>query len=67
MISMNNVGSAGQALHYFSKDNYYTQDEGLEKSEWFGQGAAALGLSGQIERQDFFEILNGKVDGQELC
>jgi len=66
MISMNNVGSAGQALHYFSKDNYYTQDEGLEKSEWFGQGAAALGLSGQIERQDFFEILNGKVDGQEL-
>jgi len=63
---MNNVGSAGQALHYFSKDNYYTQDEGLEKSEWFGQGAAALGLSGQIERQDFFEILNGKVDGQEL-
>ena len=66
MISMNNVGSAGQALHYFSKDNYYTQDEGLEKSEWLGQGAAALGLSGQIERQDFFEILNGKVDGQEL-
>lgn len=66
MISMNNVGSAGQALHYFSKDNYYTQDEGLEHSEWFGKGAESLGLSGQIDRQAFFEVLNGKVDGQEL-
>lgn len=66
MISMNNVGSAGQALQYFSKDNYYTQDQGLEHSEWFGKGAEHLGLSGQIDRQAFFEILNGKVEGQEL-
>lgn len=66
MISMNNVGSAGQALHYFSADNYYTQDEGLEHSEWFGQGAQQLGLSGKIDRSAFFEILSGKVEGQEL-
>ena len=66
MISMNNVGSAGQALHYFSADNYYTQDEGLEHSEWFGKGAEHLGLSGKIDRQAFFEVLNGKVEGQEL-
>jgi conjugative relaxase-like TrwC/TraI family protein len=66
VISMNNVGSAGQALHYFSADNYYTQDEGLEKSEWFGKGAAALGLAGAIERQAFFDTLAGKIDGQEL-
>lgn len=66
MISMNNVGSAGQALHYFSADNYYTQDEGLEHSEWFGKGAEHLGLSGKIDRQAFFDVLNGKVDGQEL-
>jgi len=66
MISMNNVASAGQALHYFAADNYYTQDEGLEQSEWFGKGAAALGLSGQIGRQDFFGLLEGKVAGQEL-
>ena len=55
MISLNNVGSAGQALHYFSKDNYYTQDQGLEHSEWFGNGAEHLGLSGQIDRAAFFE------------
>lgn len=66
MISMNNVASPSKALHYFNKDNYYTQDEGLEKSEWFGQGAVELGLSGQIKRQDFFDILSGKVDGQKL-
>lgn len=66
MISMNNVGSAGQALHYFSADNYYTQDEGLEHSEWFGQGAQQLGLAGKIDRSDFFEVLSGKVEGQEL-
>lgn len=66
MISLNNVGSAGQALHYFSADNYYTQDEGLEHSEWFGKGAEHLGLSGQIDRHAFFEVLNGKVEGQEL-
>lgn len=66
MISLSNVGSAGQALHYFSKDNYYTQDQGLEHSEWFGKGAEHLGLSGQIDRHAFFEILNGKVEGQEL-
>lgn len=66
MISMNNVGNAGQALQYFSQDNYYTQDEGLEHSAWFGQGAEKLGLSGNVEKKAFFEVLNGRVDGQEL-
>lgn len=66
MISMNNIGSAGQALHYFSQDNYYTKDEGLEHSTWFGKGAEALGLKGQVEREAFFEVLQGKVGGQSL-
>lgn len=66
MLTVTPVKSAGQALHYFSKDNYYTQDEGLEHSEWFGKGAATLGLSGKIEQEDFFAMLNGYVAGQEL-
>ena len=66
MISMHNVGSAGQALHYFSADNYYTKDEGLEHSEWFGKGAGQLGLAGQVDQQAFLELLGGKVDGQDL-
>jgi len=66
MISMINVASAGQAMHYFSADNYYTKDEGLEQSEWFGKGAQTLGLSGRVEDEAFFELLSGKVDGQQL-
>lgn len=66
MLSLHNVGSAGQALHYFSKDNYYTTDQGLEHSAWFGKGAAALGLSGQVDRDQFFKLLSGRVGGQQL-
>ncbi|WP_026096953.1 MobF family relaxase, partial [Ideonella sp. B508-1] len=66
MISLHNVSSAGEALHYFSQDNYYTEHQGLEESEWFGKGAEALGFEGKIEKREFFEALNGKLDGQEL-
>jgi conjugative relaxase-like TrwC/TraI family protein len=66
MISMHNVASAGGAVHYFSQDNYYTQEEGLQHSAWFGQGAQQLGLSGQIAPAAFFDLLQGRVDGQEL-
>ena len=30
MISLHNVSSAGEALHYFSQDNYYTEHQGLD-------------------------------------
>lgn len=66
MISLNNVGSAGQALHYFSKDNYYTKQDGLKHSEWFGKGAARLGLTGKIEQQPFLNLLRGKIENQQL-
>ncbi|MGS1000118.1 MobF family relaxase [Burkholderia glumae] len=66
MMSMHNVGSAGQALHYFSKDNYYTTEQGLERSQWFGKGAAALGLDGQVDEKEFFELLSGRVAGKQL-
>ncbi|AEA65432.1 MobF family relaxase (plasmid) [Burkholderia gladioli] len=66
MMSMHNVSSVGGALHYFSKDNYYTTEEGLEHSGWFGKGAAALGLNGQVERDAFFKLLSGQVNGQQL-
>ncbi|RQT22071.1 MobF family relaxase [Burkholderia contaminans] len=66
MMSMHNVGSAGQALHYFSKDNYYTTDQGLEHSAWFGKGAATLGLNGQVDRHEFFKLLSGQVGGEQL-
>lgn len=66
MISLHNVGNAGEALQYFSKDNYYTENQGLEESEWFGKGAQGLGFEGKIDKREFFETLNGMVDGHEL-
>ncbi len=66
MISLHNVGGASHALQYFAADNYYTQDEGLEHSAWFGKGAAALSLTGQVDKDEFFKTLNGEVQGQQL-
>lgn len=66
MVSMNNVGSAGGAVHYFSQDNYYTQNENLEHSAWFGLGAERLGLAGKVEPTVFMALLHGRVGDQEL-
>lgn len=66
MISMHAVGSTGQAMQYFEKDNYYTKTEGYALSAWTGKGAEALQLSGNITRDDFKNVLNGKIEGQKL-
>ena len=66
MLSAKVIENAQQAEHYFSQDNYYTTEEGFEQSAWAGKGAAALGLSGGVHREQFMELLEGKVDGQEL-
>ena len=65
MISTQNGSSVGGAVHYFSADNYYTHGEGLAHSEWYGEGAKLLGLSGEIGREDFTRLLGGEV-GQQL-
>lgn len=60
------INSSAQASSYYEADDYYAGD-GLSPSEWQGAGAAALGLSGEIERDQFREMLDGKMpDGQQL-
>lgn len=66
MLSAKLIENAQQAEHYFGQDNYYTTEEGFEHSAWAGKGAAALGLTGGVHREQFMELLQGKVDGQEL-
>lgn len=66
MLSAKVLTNAQQAEHYFSQDNYYTSQEGFEHSAWAGKGAAALGLSGGVHREQFMELLQGKVEGQQL-
>ena len=44
MLSMASVNSAGGAASYFAKDNYYSNEESAESSQWYGAGAEMLGL-----------------------
>ena len=60
------IGSSAQASSYYEADDYYA-DGGLSPSEWQGEGAKELGLEGEIEREAFRDMLDGKLpDGQQL-
>lgn len=54
--------------HYFSKDNYYTKEEGIENSFWYGKGATLLGLEvGTAIDPDAYQALwRGEVEGRRL-
>ena len=65
MMSASAIKSAGAAGHYFEHDDYYV--DGLSPSEWVGSGAAALGLSGDVDRETFKSLLEGALpDGQQV-
>jgi conjugative relaxase-like TrwC/TraI family protein len=62
MVSIINV-SVGQAGTYHLKDSYYTKEQG----QWQGKGAEALELSGEIKKEDFLNLIEGKdPQGNEL-
>ena len=61
MLSVAPVRSAGGAASYFAADNYYTRDQA--SGEWFGKGAEALGLTGNIDAAAFEALLNGELAG----
>jgi len=66
MLSTTNIASAKQAGRYFAADNYYTAEENQERSAWQGQGAVALGFSGEVDVAELVAILEGRVGGQQL-
>src|SRR5713226_8434305 len=53
---------AVQAENYFdehySQDDYYTQNQRCV-GRWLGKGSAALGLVGEVSREDFAALLKG--------
>ncbi len=65
MLSVASVRSASGAAGYFAKDDYYTVDDGSEVSAWGGEGAADLGLSGEVAKDAFEGILNGILPSGE--
>ena len=65
VASVSALTSAGQAASYYEADDYYAEG-GFAPSEWFGEAAAALGLSGEVDRVQFAELLDGRVAGKQL-
>lgn len=59
MLSIAVVG-ASQAVNYYKKDNYYSEKETVENSQWYGKGADLLGLSGQVNFKTFEHLINGR-------
>ncbi len=58
MLSLVRV-SAQMAIRYYKEDNYYTKTEGIQESQWIGNGSLALGLTGNVTHQDFKRLLEG--------
>lgn len=65
VASVSALTSSGQAASYYEADDYYAGDV-LSPSEWQGKGAEELGLSGDVGRDQFRDLLDGKVADQQL-
>jgi len=65
VASVSALTSAAQASNYYEADDYYAEG-GLSPSEWQGAGAEALGLSGEVDRDLFRDLLDGKIGEQQL-
>lgn len=68
MLSSSVIKNVSRASHYYSQqDNYYTRDEGIAHSEWWGKGTEKLQLSDQVDEAQFYSLLQGKLpNGEQL-
>lgn len=55
--------NTGKVVDYYadSKDDYYAKDG--TAMQWQGNGADQLGLTGDVDKDKFRQLLEGKVDG----
>lgn len=65
VASVSVLTSSAQASSYYEADDYYAEG-GLSPSEWHGKGAEELGLSGEVDRERFRELLDGQIGDQQL-
>lgn len=65
VASVSALTSSAQASSYYETDDYYA-DGGLSPSAWQGEGAKSLGLSGEVDREQFRDLLDGKVGERQL-
>ena len=61
MMSVSPGMHAGQASGYFTSEDYYLSGtEQGRNSQWYGEGARALGLSGQVSEEEFRALCSGE-------
>ncbi|PZU70694.1 MAG: exonuclease V subunit alpha [Sphingobium sp.] len=65
VASVSALTSSAQASSYYEADDYYSE-AGLSPSEWQGAGAEALELSGEVDRNQFRALLDGRIGDQQL-
>jgi conjugative relaxase-like TrwC/TraI family protein len=67
VASLSKAMNQGALEQYHSKDNYYSQDDGLENSQWQGQFASYQGLQGTITRDQWKQSCQGETpNGKQL-
>ncbi len=57
---MLSISPAAGSTEYYGADNYYF-DDGRASTQWFGKGAAALGLSGEVGRDEYGAMYKGHL------
>lgn len=65
VASVSALTSSAQASSYYEADDYYAEG-GLSPSEWHGKGSEGLGLSGEVDRDQFRDLLDGRIGEQQL-
>ncbi len=65
VASVGKIASPSQGVGYYEKDGYYANEDMAhrEASLWVGEGADALGLSGEVEPERFRSVLEGEIPG----
>jgi conjugative relaxase-like TrwC/TraI family protein len=66
VASVSALTSSGQAASYYESAGEYYADGDQSPSEWQGKGAEALGLSGDVDRDLFRDLLDGNIADQQL-
>lgn len=68
MLSIKSIGCSGQEVAYyagFGQEDYYVKG-GEPPGVWWGKGREELGVSGQVDKQSFRNLLEGySADGKK--
>ncbi|MFZ4748716.1 MAG: MobF family relaxase, partial [Sphingomonas sp.] len=65
VATVSGLTSSAQAASYYEADDYYAEG-GQSPSGWEGKAADDLGLEGEVDRDTFRTLLDGKVAGRQL-